>query len=54
MEEYEVDSLIQLPDDIKVVRHGPVFETKRDAEWYRKLADDALIPSWVTPVEVSE
>jgi len=54
MREYEVDSLIQMPDDVKVVRHGPVFETKRDAEWYEALDEAAHIPAWIEEVEVND
>lgn len=48
---YEVDSLIQMADDYKEVRHGPVFEDKRDARWYKKMADRMHIPAWITPVK---
>lgn len=51
---YEVDSVIEFPDDIKVVRHGPVFETARDAEWYADLGNAEHIPSWVVSVDVEE
>ena len=51
--EYEVDSLVQLPDDIKMVRHGEVLEREADA---REMADGltaAGVPAWVHPVEVT-
>jgi hypothetical protein len=47
---FQVDSLIQLPDDNRIVRHGPVFDNRRDARWYAKMARKAHIPAWVVRV----
>lgn len=52
MEEYEVDSLVEMPDDNRVVRHGPVFEDSRDAAWYVRMARRMHIPAWIAKVDV--
>ena len=53
MREYEVDSLVQMPDDIKIIRHGEVLEREADAEQIASGLTSVGVPAWVHPVEVT-
>jgi len=48
---YEVVSLLEMPDDNKRIREGPVFDTRRDAEWYAGRYNAAGVRAWVEPVD---
>ena len=48
---YEVVSVIEMPDDNKRIRVGPVFDTRRDAEWFAEAYNAYGVRAWIEPVD---
>ena len=53
MREYQVNSLVEMADDNRVIKKD-LLPDKDGAEWWAKQLNDAGVPAWVVPIEVTE